>query len=46
MAIGSCAASANALMPAQPSAIKRAVLAWADGAITVGVDAAVLQRHR
>ena len=46
VALGSCAASANALMPAQPSAIKRAVLAWADGAITVGVDAAVLQRHR
>ena len=33
------AASASTLMRAQPSVIKRPVLAWADGAITVGFDA-------
>ena len=32
------AASASALMRAQPSVIKRPVVAWADGAITVGFD--------
>ena len=34
------AASAKALMLAQPSVIKRPVVEWADGAITVGFDAA------
>ena len=34
------AASAKALMLAQPSVIKRPVVAWAGGAITVGFDAA------
>ena len=34
------AASARALMLAQPSVIKRPVVQWADGAITVGFDAA------
>ena len=34
------AASARALMLAQPSAIKRPVLQWADGRVTVGFDAA------
>ena len=34
------AASAKALMLAQPSVIKRPVVEWADGAITVGSDAA------
>ena len=34
------AASARALMLAQPSVIKRPVLQWADGLITVGFDAA------
>ena len=32
------AASASALMQAQPSAIKRPVVAWPGGAITVGFD--------
>ena len=31
-------ASASALMRAQPSAIKRPVVAWPDGSITVGFD--------
>jgi arsenate reductase-like glutaredoxin family protein len=34
------AASARALMLAQPSLIKRPVVVWSDGAITVGFDAA------
>ena len=34
------AASAKALMLAQASVIKRPVVQWADGAITVGFDAA------
>jgi arsenate reductase len=34
------AASARALMLAQPSVIKRPVVHWADGRITVGFDAA------
>lgn len=33
-------ASASALMTAQPSVIKRPVVEWADGAITVGFDVA------
>ena len=33
------AASASALMRAQPSVIKRPVVAWADGAVTVGFEA-------
>jgi Spx/MgsR family transcriptional regulator len=35
------AASAQALMLRQPSVIKRPVVEWADGRITVGFDAAV-----
>ena len=34
------AASARALMLAQPSVIKRPVVVWPDGSITVGFDAA------
>lgn len=34
------AASARAVMLAQPSAIKRPVVRWADGAVTVGFDEA------
>ena len=34
------AASARAVMLAQPSVIKRPVVEWADGRITVGFDAA------
>lgn len=34
------AASAARLMVAQPSVIKRPVVVWADGAVTVGFDAA------
>lgn len=34
------AASARALMQAQPSVIKRPVVEWADGGITVGFDVA------
>ncbi len=34
------AASAKALMLAQASVIKRPVVQWADGAVTVGFDAA------
>lgn len=34
------AASAKALMLAQPSAIKRPVVQWADGTVTVGFNAA------
>ncbi|GAB4216647.1 MAG: ArsC family reductase [Rhodoferax sp.] len=33
------AASAQALMQAQPSVIKRPVLRWQDGTVTVGFDA-------
>jgi Spx/MgsR family transcriptional regulator len=33
------AASARALMLAQPSVIKRPVVVWGDGAVTVGFDA-------
>ncbi len=33
------AATARALMLAQPSVIKRPVVQWADGAVTVGFDA-------
>ena len=33
-------ASARALMLAQPSVIKRPVVEWADGTITIGFDAA------
>ena len=36
-------ASARALMLAQPSVIKRPVVEWADGATTVGFDAAAWQ---
>ena len=38
-AAGGDAASARALMGAQASVIKRPVVAWPDGAITVGFDA-------
>ena len=34
-------ASAKALMLAQPSVIKRPVVVWGDGAVTVGFDAEV-----
>jgi len=34
-------ASATALMLAQPSVIKRPVVVWADGSISVGFDAAL-----
>jgi arsenate reductase len=39
------AASAERLMLAQPSVIKRPVVEWADGAITVGFDAADWSRR-
>ena len=39
------AASARALMLAQPSVIKRPVVAWPDGAITVGFDAEDFSRR-
>jgi Spx/MgsR family transcriptional regulator len=39
------AASACALMRAQPSVIKRPVVEWDDGAITVGFDAANWAEH-
>lgn len=39
------AASARALMLAQPSVIKRPVVRWADGTLTVGFDAAEFARH-
>lgn len=39
------AASARALMLAQPSVIKRPVVAWPDGAITVGFDAGDFSRR-
>ena len=34
------AASASALMQAQPSVVKRPVVVWADGGVTVGFDSA------
>ena len=39
------AASASALMQAQPSLIKRPVVAWSDGAITVGFDTDEFRHH-
>lgn len=39
------AASARALMLDKPSLVKRPVVAWADGALTVGFDAAEFARH-
>ena len=39
------AASASALMHTSPSLIKRPVMVWADGAITVGFDAEDFARH-
>ena len=39
------AASASALMQAQPSVIKRPVVAWPDGSITVGFDPGEFQRR-
>ena len=38
--------SAAALMQAQPSVIKRPVVEWGDGAVTVGFDAADFARRR
>ena len=40
------AASARSLMLSQPSVIKRPVVEWPDGAITVGFDADVFERQR
>jgi Spx/MgsR family transcriptional regulator len=40
------AASARALMLVQPSAIKRPVVEWSDGAVTVGFDAGDWQARR
>lgn len=40
------AASAAALMREQPSVIKRPVVAWADGAVTVGFDPKVFAAGR
>jgi Spx/MgsR family transcriptional regulator len=39
------APSATALMLAQPSVIKRPVIEWADGRISVGFDAATFAAH-
>ena len=39
------AASASALMRAQPSVIKRPVVAWPDGSISVGFDPGEFARH-
>lgn len=39
------AASASALMLAQPSVIKRPVVQWRDGSVTVGFDAASFAAH-
>ena len=39
------AASAAALMQAQPSVIKRPVVEWADGTVTVGFDASDFARR-
>ena len=40
------AASAQALMLVQPSVVKRPVVEWADGRITVGFDPAEFARRR
>jgi arsenate reductase (glutaredoxin) len=40
------AASARALLLVHTSAIKRPVVHWADGAVTVGFNAAVFAQHR
>jgi Spx/MgsR family transcriptional regulator len=40
------AASAAALMQAQPSVIKRPVVEWGDGGLTVGFDPAEFARRR
>ena len=39
------AASASALMRAQPSVIKRPVVVWPDGGVTVGFDTAEFSRR-
>jgi arsenate reductase (glutaredoxin) len=39
------AASAKALVLVHTSAIKRPVVRWADGALTIGFDAAVFAQH-
>ena len=39
------AASASALMFAHPSVIKRPVMVWVNGAVTVGFDAASFATH-
>ena len=39
------AATASALMLAHPSVIKRPVVVWASGAVTVGFDAANFATH-
>lgn len=39
------AASARAVLLAHPSAIKRPVVRWADGSLTVGFDAALFAQH-
>lgn len=39
------ATTAAALMQAQPSVIKRPVVRWADGALTVGFDPATFSTH-
>ena len=39
------AESAGRLMQSQPSVIKRPVVAWADGRITVGFDPEAFARH-
>ncbi|MDD2917704.1 ArsC family reductase [Rhodoferax sp.] len=38
--------SATALMLAQPSVIKRPVVVWPDGKVSVGFDAAAFAAHR
>lgn len=40
------AASAAALMRAQPSVIKRPLVEWADGRTTVGFSAELFEEHR
>ena len=39
------AVTARAVMLAQPSVIKRPVVAWPDGVLTVGFDTALFARH-
>lgn len=39
------AASASALMQAQPSVIKRPVVEWADGQLTVGFSPEIFSEH-